>query len=229
MRGDDRLTAARRCNGDVASSTGTRWTSVLYRYAMRHPPTLLAMNHGHALIIAIALVACGRPRLDASVDGGHATTRSTNAAPSPSIIVPTLTPYEIDPQHGKVAPSIAEPKLERLVDATRVVLRADRATLIIDYPLKRPARFEIRPDGPDGAFTVRGLVRAVAERYAQVYAEEAKTASKPAGKMPGLENRNETDGKYGISMHELVDLVLEGVNVRLDERGEVIVELEVGS
>lgn len=187
------------------------------------------MNQGHALIMAIAFVACGRPRSDAAIDSAPAAPRITDAARSPAIILPKLAPYELDPQYGKVAPSIAGPKYDRLVDATRVVLRANRATLIIDYPLRRPARFEILPDGADGAFTVRGLVRAVAERYAQVYAEEAKTASKPAGKMPGLENRNETDGTYGISMHDLLDLVLEGIDVRLDERGEVVVELEVGS
>jgi len=145
------------------------------------------------------------------------------------ILVPKLTPYEQDPQYGKVAPSIARPQYDQLIDATRVVLRANRATLVIDYPLRRPARFEILPDDADGAFTVRGLVRAVAERYAQVYAEEDKTASKPAGRMPGLLNRNETDGKYGISMHVIGDLVLEGINVKLDERGEAIVELEMGS
>jgi hypothetical protein len=188
------------------------------------------MNHGRALIIGIALVACGRPpRLDASTDAAPAAPTMATAARSSTIIVPKLTPYELDPQYGKVAPSIAGPKYGRLIDAMRVVLRANRATLVIDYPLRRPARFEILPDGPDGAFTVRGLVRAVADRYAEVYAEEAKTASKPAGKMPGLANRDETDGKYGISMHELSDLVLEGVDLRLDERREAIVELEVGS
>jgi hypothetical protein len=187
------------------------------------------MNPGRAFVVAMALCACGRTRSDGAVDAATAASSTTNAARSAAVVVAKLAPYELDPRYGKVAPSIAEPKYDRLLQATRVVLRANRATLVIDYPLRRPAQFEILPDGPDGAFTVRGVVRAVAERYAQVYAEEAQTASKPAGKIPGLENRNKTDGKYGISMHDLGDLVLEGIDIRLDEHGEPVVELEVGS
>ncbi|MBI5531291.1 MAG: hypothetical protein HY898_01150 [Deltaproteobacteria bacterium] len=186
-------------------------------------------RYWHVSIITVALIACSRPRSGGSLDAAPPSPMMTTAARSPAILLPRLTPYELDPEHGKVAPSIAKPQYDKLIDATRVVLRANSATLIIDYPLRRPARFEILPDGADGAFTVRGLVRAIAERYAQVYAEEEKTASKPAGKVPGLENRNETDGKYGISMHVLDDLVIEGIDVKLDERGEVIVELEIGS
>jgi hypothetical protein len=180
-------------------------------------------------VVAFAFVACSRSRSEAPVETAPAAPSAAAAARPPANIVGKFAPYELDPRYGKVAPSIAGPNYDRLLDATRVVLRAKRATLIIDYPLRRPAQFEILPDGTDGAFTVSGLVRAVAERYAQIYAEEAQTASKPAGKIPGLENRNATDGKYGISMHDLRDLVLEGVDIRLDERGEAIIELEVGS
>jgi hypothetical protein len=180
-------------------------------------------------LFIVVLCSCRPARPDEPVAAPPATPVSVRTAHATTILVPRLTPYESDPQYGKVAPSIANPNYDRLVDPTQVVLRADRATLVIHYPLARPARFEMLPDGADGSFTVGGLVRAVAQRYAQVYDEEAKTSSKPAGKMPGLSNRNATDGKYGIWGHDLSDLVLEGMDIERDEQGQAIVELHVGS
>ncbi len=50
---------------------------------------------------------------------------------------------------------------------------------------------------------VSSLVRAIAQRYAEVYRVEAATTRTPVGKVPGMANRNATNGEYGISMHDL--------------------------
>jgi hypothetical protein len=151
-----------------------------------------------------------------------------SAAAAGQILVAKFEPFESDPQYGRVPPSLASPHYDRLIDASRIVLRASSATLVIDYPLHRAARFQILPDAPDAGFSVRGIVRAVAEKYAQVYAEEKASASKPIANIPGMMNRAESDGKYGIWGHNLDDLVLEAVDLRT-ENGAVLVELEVGS
>jgi hypothetical protein len=148
--------------------------------------------------------------------------------PAGQILVAQFEPFESDPQYGRTPPSLASPHYDRLIDASRIVLRASSATLVIDYPLHRAARFQILPDAPGAGFSVRGVVRAAAEKYAQVYAEEKATTSKPVANIPGMMNRAESDGKYGIWGHNLDDLVLEGVHLRT-ESGAVLVELQVGS
>lgn len=54
-------------------------------------------------------------------------------------------------------------------------------------------------------------MRAISTLYQCIYADETRTSSIAVGHMPGMMNRNETNGKYGIWGHELGDLVISGV------------------
>lgn len=65
---------------------------------------------------------------------------------------------------------------------------------------------------PNGRFFTRAdLARAVAARYNAIYDEEAKTTAVEPGYIPGMLNRNRTNGRYGIWGHDIGDLVLHTV------------------
>jgi hypothetical protein len=151
--------------------------------------------------------------------------------PAIEIAVAEIEPYEAaEGTPGRAEIKIHHPNYAAIVDGDRVLLRAPTATLIITYPLHNPATFEVAPDSLGNAYTLRGLVHAIAARYAAVYKEEAATATSMPGKSPGLENRGESNGKYGIWGHELEDLVLEHITIRRDVVSDrVLTELHVGS
>lgn len=100
----------------------------------------------------------------------------------------------------------------RKVMQTETVLPPRQVFILkIDYPLHKPARFVFN-SGVDG-MTRGDLVRKIRKCYKQVYREEdASTKVKP-GNIPGMLNRNPTNGKYGIWGHDIGDLVLCSVNV----------------
>lgn len=144
--------------------------------------------------------------------------------------MPEIEPYAAGEGGGRREIRIASPSYDAIIDGDRIVLRAPTATLLLKYPLHHPASFQIAPDRPPNGYSLRGLVRAIAERYVEVYKEEAATATKPAGNAGALENRGTTDGKYGIWGHHLDDLFLEHITIRRDVvAGRVIIELHVGS
>lgn len=171
-----------------------------------------------ALIAVTSLAGCPR-------------TGTSSPASAIEILVPEIEPYAKVDDGGELHEiKIAKPDYDAIIDADRIVLRAPTALLAIDYPLHKPASFVIAPDRPPNSYSLRGLVHAISIHYAQVYREEAATATKPAGNAGTLENRGTTDGKYGIWGHHLEDLVLEHITIRRDVvAGRVIVELHVGS
>lgn len=65
---------------------------------------------------------------------------------------------------------------------------------------------------PNGAFFTRAdLARAVAARYCAIYAEEEESTKVEPGYIPGMLNRNRTNGRYGIWGHDIGDLLLHTV------------------
>lgn len=78
-------------------------------------------------------------------------------------------------------------------------------TLIIDYPLTNP--FEEKFMTPPEGLTRIGLFTHIASSYKKIYKEEDEEVGDP-GMIPGMMNRQTSDGKYGIWGHGLGDLVL---------------------
>lgn len=118
----------------------------------------------------------------------------------------------------------------RMIDADKIVLNYPNVTLIIDYPLAKPASFELPI--PEKGMSKKDLILKISAIYHEIYKQEENTANVktvPIGDRKKLLNRNETDGKYGISMHDLSDLDLSTVEVYKSEDGKIFLMLEVES
>jgi hypothetical protein len=123
-----------------------------------------------------------------------------------------------------------ENQINRLIDADKVVITYSEVTLVIDYPLNKPAEFILKSSGK--GFTKKQLVIEISTKYHEIYeAEEssAKTKTIPLEKRKGLINRNETNGKYGICCHDIGDLDLSSAQVYKTEDGKIQIVLEVES
>jgi hypothetical protein len=121
-------------------------------------------------------------------------------------------------------------ELDSLVDANETVLQFAKATLVIDYPLTKPATFEVTSTGK--GFTRKQLILLISEKYHQIYKDEEKTSATtvtPVDKRQGVVNRNNTVGKYGICCHDLGDLVLDSIEVLKNDNGNVSLILEIES
>jgi hypothetical protein len=111
-----------------------------------------------------------------------------------------------------------------------IVIPYAHATLVIDFPLTRPAHVAITAALPQG-FTRGELVRLICEEYTHVYAAEAGTAPEE----PEIEHRGErrertrTDGAYGIWGHSLEDLVLTSARWVKQSNGDVRIDLFVAA
>ena len=125
---------------------------------------------------------------------------------------------------------------DRIASANDRVIDEERIRVLYSYPLGTAGPtaleqelggwiFEERAgNGPH--FTRAGLARAVAARYAEIYAEEARTSSRRSDYVPGPLARAATDGKYRIWGHDLPDLDLHAA-VRDRESGVFV--LDVGA
>ncbi len=123
----------------------------------------------------------------------------------------------------------AQQNLDQVISVDEVILNDKKVQLIIDYPLKKPASFELVNEK---GFTRRDLILAIQEKYKQVYKEEEESAATktiPMNSREGLSNRNETNGKYGIWGHDLTDLYLTDVEVYKDSKGVVSLILYIDS
>lgn len=121
-------------------------------------------------------------------------------------------------------------EISRLIDAEKVVLPYTKATLIVDYPLNKPASFELSSRGR--GFTRKQLIQEISGRYHLIYKEEEQSASVktiPMEKRGDLMNRNETNGKYGVWGHDLSDLALSAVEVYQNSDGKITLVLLVES
>ena len=101
-------------------------------------------------------------------------------------------PEEYGAEMGKV-----KPKEE--------ILPAGVYTLKIDYPLNTPMHDTHTFDNP---VTREEMVKWIVDSYRYIYDVEKKTSSIEESYIPGMLNRSETDGKFGIWGHDLEDLLL---------------------
>jgi hypothetical protein len=87
--------------------------------------------------------------------------------------------------------------------STEELLPAGEYTLEITYPLNRPYTEECVWDRP---LTREDIVKWVTDRYRFIYKVEDETSENLPALIPGMSNRNVTNGKYGIWGHYIDDL-----------------------
>ena len=122
-----------------------------------------------------------------------------------------------------------EADIAKLREKDIVVIENPRLTLIVDYPLRDEFAFQIFSQN---GFTRRELIELVSQKYHDIYAieeETSKVKTIPPAKRVGMYNRNLTKGKFGIWGHDLSDLVLSGIRVYQNSKGQVVISLDIES
>lgn len=99
---------------------------------------------------------------------------------------------------------------------------AGEYTFVYTYPLSREAKFKHTLD--PSINLIQLLLRAKGD-YEMIYALEENAAGNP-GHIPGMLNRQASDGPYGIWGHDLSDLYFESVEV---DTKKMIVSFGIGS
>jgi hypothetical protein len=186
------------------------------------------------LTVVALLGGCSKEK-DHSLPSSQPSAVAVNA---PRVFRPHAKPV---PEHGtrdvtvqtgpeKFAVSMATPELSGLVNPEEIVLAKTTALIVVDYPIRRPYEFPISAPSARG-FTRASVVRAVADVYAFIYAEELRTSKVAVTPMDArtLQNRNETNGTFGIWGHDLDDLVLHTLRIREEAAGETYVYLGIDS
>lgn len=101
-------------------------------------------------------------------------------------------------------------KYEIYLDEDRQILKSGKTyELILDYPVQTPMISKIR-----GPKTLRQVLDFAVKQYRKMYDEEDKTSSRKASKIPGMRNRQSTNGKYGIYGHDLSDLSIDSIIIK---------------
>ena len=119
--------------------------------------------------------------------------------------------------------------ISRLIQPNEKVLSYESIILIIDYPLKDYVTFpiKVRKNG----FSRKELLLEISKIYHQLYTDEENTATVKTLPMKDRDimNRNETNGKYGIWGHDLVDLVLNSIKIFKNSKGQIYLTLDIDS
>mmetsp|Transcript_32899 Transcript_32899/g.50930 ORF Transcript_32899/g.50930 Transcript_32899/m.50930 type:complete len:251 (-) Transcript_32899:116-868(-) len=103
-----------------------------------------------------------------------------------------------------------EEQLKYLQRPDEIVIDAPAIRVAYQYPFSGSFEFSEAAPDPCAGFSRSDLLATVAERYRKMYDEEIETATGPVGDGSGAfrMNRMTTNGKYGISGHDLGDLNL---------------------
>lgn len=143
--------------------------------------------------------------------------------------MPNYSKFSIDydPRWSDWDRPVAVPvtKLDRvkIIGGDEKVILAHTITIEYDYPLSVKVRFT---HTRKGGWTRNALARAIQKDYKRIYREEDAGVGKPTGNIPGMLNRDFSDGPYGIWGHDIGDLVVECVNYSVKKR---LVRLDIGS
>lgn len=121
----------------------------------------------------------------------------------------------------------ANSDIPNLVNRDQVVVHDTAINIIIDYPLTNPYVFHLYSTT---GFTPAMLLKAISKHYYILY-EEEKTATIKTLPMEKrkIENRNQTNGKYGVWGHDIRDLMLDEAIVYRNDKGVVTLKLEIDS
>lgn len=109
---------------------------------------------------------------------------------------------------------------EEILEKDEIITSAKKATVIFNYPLSGEFKFDFK--NSQGKITRREFALFIQSTYRRIYDEES---SEPVGNIPGMYNRQPTDGPYGIWGHHIGDLVIEGVQ----HIGNNVYTLHIGS
>lgn len=116
----------------------------------------------------------------------------------------------------------------RLIDSNLKVISVREATVIVDYPVRKPVNFKITSES---GFTKSDLLRKIGQIYRQLYQDEEASSTirtVPKDKRKGVVNRNATDGKYGIWGHDIDDLDISSATISCNN-GKCIIKLGIES
>ena len=103
---------------------------------------------------------------------------------------------------------------ENLINPNEVVIKNEKITMIITYPLSVEINLTLEKKG---GFTRLDVFKNIYEAYKQIYEEEEKSVGDP-GTYDSLYNRKKSEGKSGIWGHYLDDLVIESVSYNPKEK-----------
>ncbi len=111
---------------------------------------------------------------------------------------------------------------ENLINPDEVIIKDEKITMIITYPLSVEVRLPLEKKG---GFTRLDVFKNIYETYKQIYEEEERDVDDP-GSYENLYNRKQSEGKYGIWGHYLEELVIESVTYDPKEK---ILDMFIGS
>ena len=89
----------------------------------------------------------------------------------------------------------------------QIVIPKQDVTVCYSYPLSHDFVNIHHTDNPAG-FTRKEISEQIMKTYAQIYAEEDSDVGKPTEHIPGMMNRNTSEGRHGIWGHDIGDLQL---------------------
>lgn len=126
--------------------------------------------------------------------------------------------------------SIEKPEIDlpNLIGKDEIIILDHKITIIIDYPLKKPYQFDLQSKN---GFTRKMLLKEISRHYYKLYDEEEKTATiktLPIEKRK-IQNRNETNGTYGVWGHDIADLVLTDIQIYKSDSEKIILTLGIDS
>jgi len=127
--------------------------------------------------------------------------------------------------------SIEKPQqdIPNLIGKNEIVIKQTSIKVIIDYPLTNQYEFTLTSQS---GFTRSLLLTEISKHYYKIYEEEEKTATIktiPIEKRTTMDNRNQTNGKYGVWGHDIADLVLAEISFHMRSNGELIGILNIES
>lgn len=135
-----------------------------------------------------------------------------------------LSKYTVDLGYFYVAdPGFTNPDEIMGLDMDEKLISSDVIKLKITYPVTNPYVVE---STNHGGYTRRQLVELICQHYDLMY--QAEETEIPAGTIPGMLNRAQTYGIYGIWGHDIGDLILHSATVSF-ENDEIFVEPECDS
>ena len=118
-----------------------------------------------------------------------------------------------------------EKVMKNLVEPNELITSATKIKIKFDYPLNKPTSFEF--ENEDG-FTKKDFFGRVYDGYKSIYETEEKDVGDP-GYIPGMYNRQKSEGPFGIWGHYMDDLFIEGVRLEKTENDVPVFSLSMGS
>ena len=123
------------------------------------------------------------------------------------------TPEDLADNYEPYCTSIADADHRNIVDPDSIVAPAS-IKIRFSYPLTRKITIIVNEPAP---ITRSRFAQIIFQQYAKIYQEEDESTSITPGELPGMYNRNHTNGKYGIWGHSIGDLDL--VDATLSDSG----------